>query len=272
MKTPARSKSEVVKLPTEILDSSLIINDRISRKEIFAKVIIKNAPGLLAAIPGLGSVVSALSQTTISTVIDYWDELASEKRNREIISFMQGLDRKLEHIEIKLEAKDYFENTIIFRFDDIMHKLMSNPGKGFDEFLSEFVSQALIDISIPVDAKDLILSTILEIDVIDIKILKQVNVLMISNIQTGRGPGVKIDVLEAILKTSGIDSIMISRSIQRLSGQDLIQQLSSSTGVIQEQPKVEDLIEGKKSPQHYNPQGFVISAFGRRFLRFLNME
>ncbi len=244
----------------------------VSHKKILAKVIIKNAPNLLGAIPIVGSAVAAVTQTAIGATVDYWDELASKRREQEWESFANKLDDRLGKLEIKAEATDYFENTIIFRLEEIKRKLFTEPGKGFDELLAEFVATALYDFSTPPTAKDLILSSLLSIDSVDLRVLQQIDIQMKTNLNSNITPGVKVDIIEALMKSSGIDSIMISRSLQRLQAQDLAHPLNPGTAAIHESPSKEGVLEGEKSPQYYSSSGFVVSSFGRRFLRFLKLS
>ncbi len=264
------SKIDEVTLQGELVSNEKPIN--ISHKQILAKVILKNAPNLLGAVPFVGNVATAITQTAIGATTDYWDEIASRKREHEWNSFATKLDERLSKLEIKSEATDYFENSIIFRFEEIKRKLFTEPGKGFDELLAEFVSEALHDLTTPPTAKDLILSSLLAIDQVDLRVLEQIDIQMKANLDSGHTPGVKVDVIEALMKNSGIDSIMISRSLQRLQGQDLAHPLNPGTAAIHESPSKEGVLEGEKSPQYYSSSGFVVSSFGRRFLRFLKLS
>lgn len=270
MKKNQLKKQEEKTIEGQVIEG-IAVND-ISHKQILAKVIIKNAPSLLGAIPLVGNAVAAVTQTAVGATIDYWDELASKKREHEWNSFAQELDSRLNKLEIKAEATDYFENSIIFRFEDIKRKLFTEPEKGFDKLLAEFVATSLSDLTTPPTAKDLILSSLLSIDSVDLRVLQQIDVQMKSNLSSERLPGVKVDVIEALMKSSGIDSIMISRALQRLQSQDLAHPLTTGTATINDSPSKEGVLEGEKTSQFYPASGFVVSAFGRRFLRFLKLS
>jgi hypothetical protein len=56
-----------------------VIEENIDKKA-FAKVILKNAPTLLSAIPLVGNLASAVTQTAVASAVDYWDEITSKKR------------------------------------------------------------------------------------------------------------------------------------------------------------------------------------------------
>lgn len=264
-----RKPTQLTKIESKTMVGRVVENTDIG---IFAKSIIKNAPNLISVIPGVGPVVAASAQTAVGTVVDYWDDLRSKKREEEMASFNKKLDERLSHLEIKVEAKDYFENSIIFKYEDIKRKLFTEPGRGFDDLLAEFVATALSDLDTPVDAKDLILSTLLSIDSIDLKVLKQIDTQFKANVNGNSSPGVKVDILEPLMKSSGVDSIMIGRALQRLQGQDLIYPVNPSQASAIEMPSKGALLEGAKSPQYYPASGFGISLFGRRFLRFLKLS
>lgn len=243
-----------------------------SHKKALAKVIFKNAPSLLGAIPIVGNAISAVAETTVGAAIDYWDELAAYKRDKEWKSFLENLDKRLRVLEIKAAAKDYFENSIIFRFEDIKRKLFTEPDRGFDELLAEFVANALSDLNTPSTAKDLILASLLAIDSVDLKVFLQIDVQFKNLLRDGNSRGASFADIVTLMKPAQIDEIMISRSIQRLQSQDLIHPLNTNTAAIQELPAQQELLEGVKSPQYYSQGGFVVSAFGRRFFRFLKLS
>lgn len=263
-------KQENQAIESQVIEGRMV--DKSSHIKILAKVVIKNAPNLLGAIPFVGDVTAAVIQTTIGATIEYWDELASKKREQEWNSFAMELDGRLSKLEIKAEATDYFENSIIFRFEDIKRKLFTEPGKGFDKLLAEFVAAALLDLNTLPTAKDLILSSLLSVDSVDLKVLQQIDIQMKANFNSKHLLGVKVDVIEALMKSSGIDSIMISRSLQRLQAQDLTHPLYPGTAAIHDSPSKQGVLEGEKSPQFYSGSGFVVSAFGIRFLRFLKLS
>lgn len=263
-------KNEDNAIEGKIVETEEIGN--VSHKKILAKVIIKNAPNLLSAIPFIGNAAAAITQTAIGATVDYWEELASKKREKEWISFVNKLDERLSKLEIKEEARDYFENSIIFHFEDIKRKLFTEPDKGFDDLLAEFVSHALSDLNTPPTAKDLILSSLLAVDSVDLRVLQQIDTQFQSLLREGNSRGASFADIVTLMKSAQIDSIMISRSIQRLQSQDLIHPLNNNTASIQEIPAQQELLEGVKSPQYYSQGGFVVSAFGRRFLRFLKLS
>ncbi len=242
----------------------------ISYKTLFFKSVFKNAPNLLSFIPG-ANIASASIQTVVGIATDYYDTLINEKRLNEMQSFDKELDKRLSKLEIKDQAKDYWENTLVFKREDIIRKLMTEPGKGFDILLAEFIAFALGDLNTPSTAKDLVLSSLLEIDNVDLTVLKEIDLQFKLNLKSDKALGVEFKFLSETLKPK-IDNIMISRSIQRLESQDLIAPLTRNNPVLSERPSLEGLLEGEKSPQYYSQGGFVITAFGRRFLRFLKLS
>lgn len=243
-----------------------------SHKKALVKVILKNAPSLLGAIPVVGNAVSAVTETAVGTAVDYWDEIATQRREKEWESYLNKVDKRLSVLEVKTEAKDYFENSIIFRFEDIKRKLFTEPERGFDDLLAEFVASALSDLDTPATTKDLILSSLLAIDSVDLKVLLKIDLQFKKLLDEGNKRGASFADIVTLLKPSRIDEIMISRSLQRLQSQDLVHPLSNNTAAIQDLPAQQELLEGVKSPQYYSQGGFVVSAFGRRFLRFLKLS
>ncbi len=244
----------------------------VPRKSLFFKAVLKNAPNLLSAIPGIGCAVGASLQTALGVATDYYDGIANERRLKELESFDNELDKRLSHLEIKDEAKEYWEGTVVFKREDIMRKLMTEPGKGFDVLLAEYIASALSDLTTPPTAKDLILSSLLSIDSVDMKIFLQIDMQFKHLLNSGMTRGASFADIVTLMKPSQIDEIMISRSIQRLESQDLIHPLSNNTASLHEFPAQKELLEGVKSPQYYSQGGFVTSAFGRRFLRFLKLS
>ncbi len=116
-------------------------------------------------------------------------------------------------------------------------------------------------------------STLLSIDALDIRILRQINIQFLSNINSGATHskfGVEPDVLSQLLRGEEIDSIMIGRSIQRLISQDLIREISLSKPTIREQEEVKKMMEGKSLSQQEG--SLIVTDYGRRFLRFLNLD
>lgn len=247
-------------------------SNNIPRKSLFFKAVLKNAPNLLSAIPGIGSLASASIQTALGVATDYYDGITNERRLKELESFDSELDQRLSHLEIKDEAKEYWEGAVVFKREDIMRKLMTEPGRGFDVLLAEYVASALSDLTTPPTAKDLILSSLLSIDSVDIKVFLQIDTQFKHLLSSGETRGTSFADIVTLMKPAQIDEIMISRSIQRLESQDLIHPLNNNSAAIQELPAQRELLEGVKSPQYYSQGGFVTSAFGRRFLRFLKLS
>lgn len=246
-------------------------NNDITFKRFFFKAVLKNAPNLLSVIPSIGNLASASLQTVIGTAIDYYDEMANERRMKELESYDRELDKRLSHLEIKDKAIDYWEETIVFKREDILRKLMTEPGKGYDVLLAEYVATALSDLSTPPETKDLILSSLLSLDSIDIKVLIKIDYQFKHLIALREIRGASFADIVTLMQEDKIDEILISRSIQRLQAQDLIHPLNNNTATIQELSEQEELLEGVKSPQYYPQGGFVISAFGRKFIRFLKL-
>jgi hypothetical protein len=104
------------------------------------------------------------------------------------------------------------------------------------------------------------------------KVLLQIDVQFRKLLSSGNTRGTSFADIVTLMKPAQIDEIMISRSIQRLESQDLIHPLNNNSAAIQELPAQKELLEGVKSPQYYSQGGFVTSAFGRRFLRFLKLS
>ncbi|EKD79720.1 MAG: hypothetical protein ACD_40C00331G0003 [uncultured bacterium] len=244
----------------------------ISHKALFFKAVVKNAPNLLTAIPGIGTLVGASLQTAVGVATDYYEGVANERRLKELESFDRELDKRLSRLEIKDRAKDYWENTIVFKREDIVRKLMTEPGKGFDVLLAEYIATALSDLVTEPLTKDLVLASLLSIDAVDIKVFLEIDRQFKNLLKIGKTRGASFADIVTLLKPSQIDEILISRSIQRLESQDLIHPLNNNTATIQELPAQQELLEGVKSPQYYSQGGFVTSAFGRRFLRFLHLS
>ena len=243
----------------------------ISHKGLFFKAVIKNAPNLLSAIPGIGNLASASLQTVVGVATDYYEGVASERRLKELESFDHELDKRLSHLEIKDQAKDYWEDTIVFKREDIMRKLMTEPGKGFDVLFAEYVASALSDLTTPPTAKDLILSSLLSIDAVDIKVFLQIDKQFQHLLSTGQTRGTSFADIVTLMKPSQIDEIMISRSIQRLESQDLIHPLNNNSAAIQELPAQRELLEGKKSPILFTGW-FCYFSIWQKILRFLKLD
>ncbi len=206
------------------------------------------------------------------TAADYYQEKVSQKRQEELDSCIGKIHERLDGIEIKQEAVDYLENSLLFRLEEITQKLLTNPGKGFDILLAEYVSSALKDLDSSYEMKDLVLSSLLSIDSVDVSVLLQIDKQFKHLLSQGNKRGASFADIVTLMDPQHIDGIIISRCIQRLESQDLIHPLNTNTATVQELPAQQELLEGKKSPQYYSQGGFVISAFGRTFLRFLKLS
>jgi len=206
------------------------------------------------------------------TAKDYYAAKVSKKRETELKSFLKHLNSRIEGIEIKKEALDYFENSLIFHLEEITTKMISNPEKGFNEIFSAFISNALLDVETPPEEKDLVLSTLLLIDKLDLKIFKQVDIVFNKNLNQGNQKGAEVHQIEDSLTPEGITKVMVSRAIERLQSQDLIQPISNNTAQIQEGLSVADLHKGLKSKQYYPSSGYVISEYGRTLMRLANIK
>ncbi len=246
----------------EQLLEAIVIEDK-SDITLVTKAVFKNFIGLIP-IPGVGN--------TISAAMDYYEAKVNKRREEEVNSCLSKIEKKLDSIIIKQEAIDYFENSLIFRYEVIMQKLLSNPGKGFDEILAEFVATSLYDLETQPNTKDLILSSLLSIDSVDIKVLIQIDKQFKHLLDSGKTRGASFADIVTLMKPEQIDEILISRSIQRLQSQDLIHPLNNNNASIQELPAQRELLKGVKSPQYYSQGGFVISAFGRKFIQFLKLN
>lgn len=212
------------------------------------------------------------STPLLGVPIDYLDQVVTEKRFREVERFATILDERLSRIEIQEDAREYWENTIVFKKEEIVRKLITEPGKGFDVLMAEYVASALSEMSVAPTTKDLILSTLLGIDKVDLEVLMKIDHQFGGLVRSGKTRGASFSDLTALLEAQGIDSVVISRAIQRLQAQDLIFSLNTNTASIQEMPAQEALLRGEKSPQHYSQSGFGISAFGRAFIEFLKLD
>src|SRR5260221_91138 len=229
-----------------------VIEDKQDLKSLIG-AIFKNS---LAQIPIYGAGVGALG--------DYVSKKVTRKREEEINSCIEKINNRIDGVEIKQSAIDYVEKSIVFRLEELTIKLITNPEKGFDEIIAEFVSSALTDLDTPPDTKDLILSTLLNLDSVDLKDLKGMDSHFVSNLDNSKtNTGVTRDSLYTLLKEVGLDRITIGRSIQRLESQYIIQPLSSSSSGIHEVPSAADLYEGRSGTQFDSPSGFVNTDFGR---------
>jgi hypothetical protein len=241
------------------LNKSILMEDAIDDKDDILSLTNAFFTNFLAQIPGLNIFTG--------TAKDYYQAKVTKRREAELKSFLGKINIRLNGIEMKQESIEYFENSLVFHLEEINMKLISNPGKGFDEIFAEFILNALTDLETPTEEKDLVLSSMLSIDKLDFKILKEIAVQINNNLNNNKQTGVEVFVLEDILLKEKITKLMISRSLERLQSQDLIQTLTRNTGMMSEQPTPQDLQRGTKSKQHYPSGGFMISEFGRIFLR-----
>jgi len=243
---------------------SILAGNAIEDKEDILSLTNAFFSNLLGQIPGM-----ALFSGTAK---DYYQAKVEKKREAELKSFLKQLNTRLNGIEMKQESIDYFESSLVFHLEEINTKLISNPDKGFSKIFASFIANALIDLETTPEDKDLVLSSLFSIDKLDLRILKEIAVQINNNLNNGKLTGVEIFVLEENLIKEGINKIMISRSLERLQAQDLIQTLTQNTGVISEQPTAKELIKGTKSKQYYPTGGFMISEFGRTFLHLTNIS
>lgn len=252
--------NKLKKIQDESLPSKFIEDKKDLRSLMMA--ILKN---VLGQIPIYGAGVGALA--------DYYYAKVTKKREQEVNLCIDKINKRIDGLEIKQAAIDYVEKSLVFRLEELTLKLITNPDKGFDEVIADFVASALTDLDTPPAKKDLILSTLLNLDSIDLKVLKTLDSHFVSNLDKSKtNRGVTRDSLYTLLKDSGLDTIVISRSIQRLQSQYLIQPLNTSTASIQEVPNADELYNGKRSPQFDSPGGFVNTDFGRDFMNFLKIS
>lgn len=205
-----------------------------------------------------------------NTIIEYYNAKTENARRKEIKSFLQKLATRTTALELKQETKDYFDNSLIFHLEEIKQKLISNPGKDFDEIFSFFIANALEDLLTPPEEKDLVLSSLLSLDKVDIKVMQQIDIIFNKNLNQGKHSGAEVKTLEETLLSEGISRIMISRSLERLKSQDLIQSIANNGATAQEALSVKELSMGIKSNQYYPTGGFIISEFGRIFEKLAN--
>lgn len=214
-------------------------------------------------------------QLTVGTWKDYVDEKINKKREAELNSCMDQINKRLEGVEIKQEAIDYFETSIVFQLEDITRKLLTNPGRGFDEVIAEFVANALQNMEIHPKTKDLVLSTLLSLDSVDLLVLKTMDKHFLSNLPQNGGNGAKgvtRDSICTLLKDRKMDEAVIDRSIQRLQSESLIQPMKVSSPAITEAPTADELYKGKRPDQYDAPGGYINTGFGRVFINFLKLS
>lgn len=209
------------------------------------------------------------------TIKDYYDQKVNQKRQEEIDKFIGNLNHRLSSVELKQEAIDYFENSIVFNLEEITRKLLTNPGRGFDEVIAEFVASALQNLDLHPQTKDLVLSTLLSLDSVDLLILKTMDQHFLSNLPQNGGNGAKgvtRDSICTLLKERKLDEAVIDRSLQRLQSESLIQPMNVSAPAITEAPTADELYKGKRPVQYDSPGGFVNTGFGRVFIQFLKLN
>ena len=243
-------------------------NVTVNNKKEFVSVV-----GLL--LHNLASVVVPGYAVGAGTIKDYYDQKVNKKRQQEIDSFLGYLNRRLSSVEIKQEAVDYFENTIVFQLEEITRKLLTNPGRGFDEVIAEFVASALENMDLHPKTKDLVLSTLLSLDSVDLLVLKTMDKHFLSNLPQNGGNGAKgvtRDSICTLLKDRNIDEAVMDRSLQRLQSESLIQPMKISAPTITEAPTADELYKGKRPDQFDAPGGFINTGFGRIFINFLKLN
>lgn len=214
-------------------------------------------------------------QLTVGTWKDYVDEKINKKREAEINSCIEHINKRLEGVEIRQEAVDYFEESIVFRLEDITRKLLTNLGRGFDEVIAEFVANALQNLDVHPQTKDLVLSTLLNLDSVDLLVLKTMDQHFISNLPKNGGNGAKgvtRDSICTLLKDRAIDEAVIDRSIQRLQSESIIQPMKVSSPMVTEAPTADELYKGKRPDQFDSPGGYINTGFGRVFINFLKLS
>lgn len=216
---------------------------------------------LLLPIPGI--VVATLDRQS--------EKMRNRVRFEEIEAYNKMLNNKLNGKQDKFD-KEFINGALLFRLEDIAAKMLKYPKQGWAKILSDYVSESLLNMSYPVDAKSLILSSLLELDMVDILVLKQVYIQGIINIDNNVSPGVKFQTLIELMKNSGIDSIMIERSIDRLQAQSLVKPFNNSTATLQEMLSKDELLEGKRSEQFYPGGGYLYTTYGSRFVKFLKID
>jgi hypothetical protein len=214
-------------------------------------------------------------QLTAGTWKDYVNEKINKKRQEEITSCMDYINQRLNKVELTQDSIDYFEQTIVFRLEDITKKLLTSPGRGFDEIIAEFVASALTNMDVHPKTKDLVLSTLLNLDSIDLLVLKTMDNHFLSNLPkngVNSAKGVTRDSIFHLLKGRKIDESIVDRSIQRLQSESLIQPLKVIAPAATYAPTAKELYEGKRPDQHDATGGYVNTGFGRVFINFLKLS
>lgn len=250
------------------LIGEVVDNITVGSKEEFVSVV-----GLL--LHNLASEVVPGYTTGAGTLRDYYNLKVNKRRQEEVDSFLNSLDSRLQSVELDQQAIKYFEDTIVFQLEEIARKLLVNPGRGFDDVIAEFVANALSNVNIQPDTKDLILSTLLRLDSVDLLVLKTMDAHFISNLpkQGQNGAiGVTRDSVCTLLRDHEIDEVVIDRSIQRLQSESLIQPMKISSPMVTEALTTEELYKGKRPDQYDSPGGFVNTSFGRVFIEFLRLS
>ena len=118
-----------------------------SAEEVIGNATVNNEKEFVGVIGlllhNLASVVVPGYAVGVGTIKDYYDQKVNKKRQQEIDSLLEHLNRRLASVELRQEAVDYFETSIVFQLEEITRKLLTNPGRGFDELIAEFVASAL---------------------------------------------------------------------------------------------------------------------------------
>lgn len=221
---------------------------------------------------GIVQLMLPLAGVGVSVLDKYYEGVRFNQRFEEIESYQAKLNSKLKDKQDKIN-KDFIESTLLFRLEDIAAKLLRYPKKGWDEVLSDYVAESLTrsEGDYPTEAKSLILSSLLELDIVDIKVLKQIYIQVGFNVRNNQSPGVKFESLVEMMKSSGLDSIIVERSLDRLSAQSLVKPFNTQPVSIQNMPPKGDILEGKRSPNFFPSSGYTHTPYGFRFVKFLNL-
>jgi len=110
---------------------SVLLEDAIEDKEDIVSLTTAFFKNLLGQVPGLNIFTG--------TAADYYDARVTKRREKELKSFLTAINNRLAGVEMKQEAVEYFEESLVFKLEQINEKLISEPGKGFDEVLSKHV-------------------------------------------------------------------------------------------------------------------------------------
>ncbi len=209
---------------------------------------------------------------TMGAYRSYIREKRGKQWQEEVNLFMAKIEQEIKRIEIKQEGITYFETSIIIHEEDILHKLATNPGKGFAEILAEFITNALQDLKTPPETKDFILATLLHLDHVDILVLKTLDKHLVSNLPN-HAEGVTRDSICTLLKYKKIDleEAIIDRSLQRLQSEALVQPMRIHVPGGANAITAEEIYQGKRPDQYNSPGGFVNTSFGRIFINFLKL-